>query len=219
MNGPQDIGGAHGFGAIDPDPDEPLFHAPWERRAMALTLAAGALGRWSIDESRHAREDRHPADYHRLTYYQLWIVALERLLLRHGLVTEAEIAAGQALHPAPPDAKPLKAADVPAALAKGSPYERDPGGRQPAFRVGDRVRTRNLQPRGHIRLPAYARDKLGRIEAVQGFHVFADRSAVGEETADWLYTVAFDAPTLWGEAAPAGDAVSIDAWEPYLVHA
>ena len=62
MNGPQDLGGQAGFGPVAPEPGEPVFHAAWERRAMALTVAAGAMGHWSIDESRHARESLHPAD-------------------------------------------------------------------------------------------------------------------------------------------------------------
>ena len=74
-----------------------MFHAAWERRALALSLSAGAMGHWSIDESRHARESLHPADYYASSYYAIWIKALERLLVRHGFVTEAELAAGHAL--------------------------------------------------------------------------------------------------------------------------
>ena len=49
MNGAHDLGGAHGFGAVVAEPDEPVFHAEWERRAFALTVATGFLGRWNID--------------------------------------------------------------------------------------------------------------------------------------------------------------------------
>ncbi|PKP82578.1 MAG: nitrile hydratase subunit beta, partial [Alphaproteobacteria bacterium HGW-Alphaproteobacteria-2] len=56
MNGPHDMGGMQCFGALPLEPEEPVFHAEWERRALALTLAAGALGHWGLDESRHARE-------------------------------------------------------------------------------------------------------------------------------------------------------------------
>lgn len=217
MNGPHDLGGRHGFGAIEPEGDEPLFHAPWERRALALTLAAGATGHWSIDESRAAREDRHPLDYYGSSYYEIWIKALERLLLRHGLVSERELRECRAIDRTAAPKRVLKAEDVAGALARGSPATRDPGDSRPAFTPGERVRTRNLQPRRHIRLPGYARDKVGTVEKVQGFHVFPDRSAQGDETAaHWLYTVTFDAVTLWGPGASAADIVSIDAWEPYL---
>ena len=55
MNGAHDMGGTMGFGPVVPEKDEPVFHAPWERRAFAITLAMGA-GRWNIDQSRSARE-------------------------------------------------------------------------------------------------------------------------------------------------------------------
>lgn len=218
MNGPQDVGGRHGFGPVAPEPDEPLFHAEWEARALALTVAAGAAGHWSIDESRFARENRSPAEYYRLSYYQIWIAGLTRLLLDKGLVTGEELASGQAgdRETVPPNRR-LGAEEVAAVLSRGAPASRDPQGRRPAFSVGDRVRTRNLQPAGHTRLPSYARGKTGRIASVHGFHVFADASARGDHAAaEWLYAVVFDARELWGGDARAGDEVVIDAWEPYL---
>ena len=92
MNGPQDLGGAMGFGPVAPETNEPLFHAPWEERALGLTLCAGALGRWSLDESRHARESLPPAVYYNASYYEIWIRALEQLMLERGLVSAAELA-------------------------------------------------------------------------------------------------------------------------------
>ncbi|WP_163847379.1 nitrile hydratase subunit beta [Pseudooceanicola aestuarii] len=217
MNGPQDLGGRDGFGPIAPERDEPLFHAPWERRALGVTLAAGAHGAWSIDESRHARENRDPAQYHSLSYYALWLHALEDLLKTHGMVTQAELDRGHADAPAPLADRTLRPDQVAPMLARGGPADRDPGDSRPAFDVGDTVRTRNLQPRGHIRLPAYAREKSGRIDAVRGYHVFPDASARGDlDVAHWLYTVAFDAQILFGTEARAGDTIRIDAWEPYL---
>lgn len=220
MNGPQDLGGRHCFGSIEPEIDEPLFHAQWEKRALALTLAAGTMGHWSIDESRAAREDRHPLDYYGSSYYEIWIKALERLLLRHGLVKERELRDGRAIDRTVAPKRVLKAHDVAAALAKGNPATRDSGNSRPSFAPGDQVRTRNLQPRHHTRLPSYARGKVGTVEKVQGFHVFPDCSAHGDDNvAHWLYMVVFDAKTLWGSDYAAADLVSIDAWEPYLERA
>jgi nitrile hydratase len=216
MNGPQDLGGQHGFGSVAPESDEPVFHADWERRALGLTLCAGAMGAWSIDESRHARERLHPAVYYASSYYAIWIKGLERLLLRHGFVTEAELAGS----PPTPGARPkrvLAAADVPAVIARGGPCDRDPAGRAPAFAAGDAVRTLVMHPPGHTRLPRYARGKRGRIEAVQGFFVLPDSNAHGRgEAPEWLYTVVFDAAELWGRDADPASRVSIDAWESYL---
>ena len=95
MNGAHDMGGMHGFGPVEPEPNEPVFHAEWERRAFALTLAMGACGEWNIDMSRFAREDRPPVEYLEKTYYELWAAGTERLVLEHGLVGADEIAAGQ----------------------------------------------------------------------------------------------------------------------------
>src|SRR5262245_6669722 len=97
MNGGHDLGGMHGFGPIDAEPEpEPVFHADWEKRVFGLSRAAGALGFWSIDRSRFARERQHPGDYLRHSYYENWLIGLERLLLEAGLVTAEELAFGMA---------------------------------------------------------------------------------------------------------------------------
>ena len=215
MNGPHDLGGAMGFGPVAPDAREPRFHAEWERRALGLTLAAGALGHWTLDEGRHARESLPPATYLSASYYEIWLRALTALLIRHGELSEEELRAGHALSPARRPERRLEAAAVAPALARGTPSARPAPG--PArFAPGDRVRTRNLHPEGHTRLPSYARDKAGVVEAVRGAHLLPDASARGEERAAWLYTVAFDGRALWGEDASPGLVVSIDAFEPYL---
>ena len=88
MNGPQDLGGQMGFGPVAPEKDEPVFHADWEKRALGRhALAPARWAHWNIDESRHARESLHPADYYASSYYEIWIKALEALLERHGFVT------------------------------------------------------------------------------------------------------------------------------------
>jgi nitrile hydratase len=220
VNGPHDLGGQHGFGPVAPDPDEPLFHAPWERRAMALTLACGAMGAWTIDESRHARESLPPATYLAASYYEIWTRALEVLLERHGFVTAEERVAGRALGPGARPKRVLAAAEVPATLARGGPVDRDPGDLRPAFAPGDRVRTAVMHPATHTRLPRYARGKTGVVEAVQDFHVFPDTNAHGRgEAPQWLYTVAFTGAELWGRDGDPDLTVSIDAWESYLERA
>ena len=95
MNGGQDLGGVQGFGPVVPEPDEPLFHAEWEKGAFALTLALGFLGRWNIDMSRFYRENRSPAEYYSSSYYALWFKALEKLVVDRGLVTEEERRTGK----------------------------------------------------------------------------------------------------------------------------
>jgi nitrile hydratase subunit beta len=209
-----DLGGVDGHGRVVPEPEGMLFHAPWEARALALTLAMGATDTWNIDMSRRARETL--SDYDRLSYYAIWLKALEKLLVEHGLVREDELDAGRMLHPALALKRVLHAADVPNRLTKGSPTARN--ATTPArFALGERVRTCADAVTHHTRLPRYARGKTGRVEHVHGPHVFADAHAHGlGEQPQWLYTIVFDGRELWGASATPGLRVSIDAWEPYL---
>ena len=214
MNGPQDLGGQMGFGPVDPQANDAALHADWERRVLGLVLCAGAMGLWSIDASRHARESLHPAIYYNASYFEIWLRGLEALLLRHGVITSAELEAGTA---ARGDGAPvLRAADVPAALARGGPCYR-PVAAAPRFAPGDRVRARNMHPRGHTRLPRYVRGHVGTVEAAQGGFVLPDSHAHGQgEAPEHLYTVVFDGAALWGPDAEPGLCVSVDAWESYL---
>ncbi len=216
MNGAQDLGGMMGFGPIQIEQDEPWFHAEWERRAFGLTLAMGATGSWNIDMSRHARESLPPSEYLTSSYYEIWTKGVEKLVVAAGLVSDEELRLGQALAEPAPIKRVLKAEDVPAVLARGGPAERPL--EQPArFAVGDRVRTLNMHPQGHTRLPRYARGRIGVVELVHGAHVFPDANAHGQgERPEWLYTVCFLGQELWGEQADPTLSVSIDAWESYL---
>jgi nitrile hydratase len=217
MNGAQDLGGMMGFGPVVPEVNEPIFHAAWEKRALGLTLCCGALGEWNIDVSRHARESLHPADYLSSSYYEIWTKGLIKLLQARQLVTDAELAAGHSQQPArQTNRPPLKPADVDAALKRGGPCDRTID-RPAAFVVGDMVRTKNINPTGHTRLPRYARGKVGRIERVRGGYVFPDTNghAAGENP-QWVYSVVFDGRELWGQDADPSVTVAIDCWEPYL---
>ncbi len=209
-----DLGGQPGHGPVTPEPEDERFHAAWEPRALALTLAMGGTGQWNIDMSRSARETL--PDYAQLSYYQIWLAALERLMAERGLVAADELAAGHALHPARALPRLLKAQDVPAALAKGSPTAR-PAPAPARFAIGQPVRLRAEAVPHHTRLPSYARGRRGVIERLHGAHVFADSHAQGlGEQPQWLYTVMFDGAELWGPGAAPGLRVSIDAWESYL---
>jgi nitrile hydratase subunit beta len=216
-NSVHDMGGMHGFGPVAAEPNEPVFHEAWEGRVYALQRAMGATGLWTIDGGRASLENLPPLEYLAASYYKRWFIGLERRVVAHGLVGEDEIAAGRALRPGirlnrkltPDDAKTISIArfDRPA-----------PG---PArFKAGDRVRTKNMHPKTHTRLPRYARDRLGTVEAVRGCHVFPDSAAMGAgENPQWLYTVVFTGRELWGEDADSSIQVSIEAFESYLLPA
>lgn len=215
MNGAHDMGGMHGFGPINAEPerDEPVFHADWESRVLALTLACGMLGRWNIDISRHARERQDPAQYLANSYYETWTEGLETLLLESGLVSREELDSGHAASLAKPIAVDENRAR--AILASGGPTLMD-SPIEPRFAVGDRVRVVNDHPRGHTRAPRYVRGRVGTVELYHGVHVFADASALGERRGEPLYAVRFEARELWGRDGGEGDTVLADLWQPYL---
>ena len=220
MNGVHDMGGMQGFGRVMPEDDEPLFYAPWESRAMAVTVAMGATGQWNIDLARSARESLPPSIYLSSSYYEIWIRALEKLTLERGMITASELSSGQMQDPPLPVAFVLKLDTVDAALATGSPSLRK--ATSPArFALGQLVRAVNIHPQDHTRLPRYIRGHKGKVVMVHGAHVYPDRHVDRalppfNTSPEWLYTVVFDATELWGDTADPQVQVSVDAWEPYL---
>jgi nitrile hydratase subunit beta len=214
MNSVHDMGGMDGFGAVTPEPNEPPFHQKWEGRVLAMQRAIGYAGLWTIDQSRASLEAMNPVEYLSVSYYKKWFLGLEHRVVAHGLVDADEIAAGRALRPGKILRRKLAVADIPN-LKRGEFAREAPAA--PSFAAGQRVRTRNLNPTTHTRLPRYARGKVGTIEAVRGCHVYPDSVAIDAgENPQWLYTVVFPARELWGEDADPSITVSIEAFEPYL---
>src|SRR5262249_11568267 len=178
------------FGPVKPEPNEPPFHSEWEARSLALNRAMSYAKVWTIDRSRAAIEELAPVDYLSMSYYEKWAARLEKLLLENDLVDADEIKSGHSLRPGKPLPRTLTAAEVSAALTRGS-YAR-PAPAPARFKIGDRVRTQNMNPTTHTRLPRYARGRTGVIECVRGCHVFPDTVAIGQgENPQWLYTVCF----------------------------
>lgn len=215
MNGVHDMGGMEGFGPIAPETNEPVFHAPWEGRILALTIAMAAWRTWSIDARRHERELIEPGAYLRMSYYERWLAALRVLVVKAGQVTPDELRDGRSRggtvhHSA------LSAEQVRPMIARGRPYTRDVDV-APRFAAGAAIRTKNMHPHGHTRLPRYARGRRGAIVRDHGVHVFPDTSAHGRgESAQHLYAVRFTATELWGAAANPRDSVHLDLWDDYL---
>ena len=221
MNGLHDLGGMQGFGPVVIEPEEPPFHHPWERRAFAITLAAGYLSEWNIDQARAMRERLPPTEYLATSYYEVWLYGLERLLDARGLVLDEERAARRQ-DPTVPVARAggrqvLAAHDVERVLgtARASRSRDDV---EPHYRVGDLVLTRTINPVGHTRLPRYARGKRGLVTDDHGVWIFPD--SMGNDLGpdpQHVYTVRFEARELWGGGAREGDAVYVDLWDDHLV--
>ena len=215
MNGVHDMGGMHGFGRVEPEKDEPPFHAAWEGRVLAMQRALTFTGAWNIDMSRDAQERLPAGVYLSVSYYHRWALGIEKNALEKGLVGADELAAGHALRPGTPVKRTLTRDTVGTTFSRGS-FGR-PTGTVARFKPGDRVRTRKLNPPSHTRLPRYARGRAGVVEAIRGCHVFPDAVTTGRgEDPQWLYTVVFDSRELWGEQADPTLTVSVEAFEPYL---
>jgi nitrile hydratase len=223
VNGIHDLGGMHGFGKVEPEPDEPVFHEDWEGRVFGLFMASMGLGLFQGPGGmRYALESLDPSDYLDQSYFERWHQVLEAELLECGILDRDELGERVAELRADPES-PLASRGDPEARAHA--LEMIYGLRSPEcqatcpprFAPGDRVRTRNLHPSGHTRMPRYVRDKIGTVERVWGFHLFQDALPEDvEPAAEPLYNIRFEGRELWGDAAEPGQCLYIDLWESHL---
>ena len=215
MDGIHDLGGMQGFGrTMTPRPGPP-FAEPWEGKAFALGLLAIRAAGANLHAFRHAIERVPPRDY-LSGYYSRWLMGAQNLLADSGIVSSAEVAAraarlrGQDAEEPPPQ-QPHKPD-----MASGGPGNLRSIDAAPAFVVGDVVRTRDLDPVGHTRLPRYVRRRTGTVTAIQPAQVFPDSAAhfLGEDP-QHVYSVEFGSAELWGPGAEPFS-LTIDLFEPYL---
>nr|WP_321253691.1 nitrile hydratase subunit beta [uncultured Ruegeria sp.] len=217
-----DMGGRFGDGPVRPEPEDgPVFPEDWHARALALTLAAGSLGQWNIDISRHARERLSPKDYSRFSYYEKWISALADLLVERGVLTPDDLEGNLSKGPHPLAGKAMKAEAVARVLSSGGPADR-PSDIPARFVAGQDVVTSHLAANrlvdgGHTRLPIYAAGAKGRILRLHGTHVLPDSNAHGlGEAPEPLYAVVFPASELWANPEHPKDEVVLDVWQSHL---
>lgn len=216
MNGIHDMGGMDGFGKVEAPASEPPFHEAWEGRVLALNRVMQATGEWNIDVGRYWIEVLPPEVYLASSYYRKWFLRLENLCLAKGLVSRDELAAGRSAGPG----RPLQGAVVTGAEAAKTLVRGNfdcPAVAPARFKLGERVRARNIHPKSHTRLPRFVRGHVGVIERIVGSHIFPDaRVADGVNRPEWLYTVTFDNRELWGADADPTVRVSVEAFEAYL---
>ena len=218
MNGWHDLGGMHGFGPIlsDSECDEFVFQTKSEARVFALTVAVEYLDKWNLDESRYAIEDQHPVDYLKNTYYQNWLIGLERLMIEKGLITDNELESGAMDDGATPNEF------APLHVNEGERYIYEGGTTQlpikpsPQFEIGDMVSVANINSIGHTRLPRYVRGKRGLVQEHHSAHVLPDQNALGNRMGEHLYSVYFTASEIWGETNELDFGVCVALWESYL---
>lgn len=215
MNSIHDLGGMDNIGPLNIEQDEPVFHADWERKTFALTLAVLATGACPVDEIRHMSELIPPADYLRFKYYEKWLRGLEFMLLKKKLVTDTELESGRAetaaggLQAAAPETlQHIMNNRLPAFVDLDL---------EPKFKAGDAIIAKNINPLGHTRLPRYIRGKRGEVEMDHGVFLLPDANAHGKPgRPQHVYGVRFSASELWGEDAPADDSVHIDLFDDYM---
>jgi nitrile hydratase len=218
VNGIHDLGGMDGFGAVEPEADEPVFHAAWEGRVFAMVRATGLLGRWTLDGARLSLERMRPADYLAASYYERWLYGLERRLVATGLARAEEFEKPAAAA----DALPAVPAPVVTVGAVAAMLGRRDAGRRAApvaarFKPGDEVVARLMHPTGHTRIPRYVRGRCGIVDRDHGVFVFPDTNAeLAGEKPQHVYSVRFAAREIWGSDAGERDLVYVDLWDDYL---
>ncbi len=218
MNSIHDMGGMHNMGPVLPEADEPVFHSAWEARMFALASATRGWGKWTIDQSRHAREAMPPAQYLASSYYEIWLYGYVELLVASGLVSRSELEASKADPGAgmSPEIRAVAVDEVDGILRSGHSARID-ADVAPKFAIGDAVVARTVNPEGHTRLPRYVRGRRGVIARDHGVFVFPDTNAHGlGPSPQHVYSVRFTARELWGPETAARDAVHVDLWDDYL---
>jgi nitrile hydratase len=204
VDGVHDLGGMEDFGPVLIEPAEPVFHSPWEGRVFAIGGVLAAQGLASANSVRHAIERMDPAHYLGSPYFEHWLTAFATLLVERGVVTHEEL-------------ERQNKAPFPLSRPSQAPAWRDGGTHGSRFGVGDRVRVREMHPRGHTRCPRYVRGKLGVVDRWDGSFTLPDADVHGDDPpTEFTYSVRFDAAELWGERAEQGNVVSVGLWQSYL---
>ena len=220
MNGVHDMGGMHGFGRVEIERDEPVFHAEWEGRVMGMRRLVQQLPGMRLP-GRPVIESMEPLHYLTASYYERFLHTLETHAVEQGLITREELDTRTELfrqHPAAPVPRRSAPPEAARALASFSAQARpEPSGLPPQFTVGDLVAARNLNPVGHTRLPRYIRGKRGVIERVNGWYHLQDEETEGlGPNPQAVYTVRFPAREVWGPRADPHHTVYLEMWEGYL---
>ena len=213
-----DMGGTFGYGPIPIEENEPVFHEQWEGRVLGLMMTSSGHLQGNLDNTRSQTESFPAADYLSMAYYERWFTRLERAFLAKGLVTAEELETVKRDGDIPENivGEAITPDDFRRGFEAGRNYQRQLD-TAPVFAVGETVRAKNMHPKGHTRLPRYARGKLGVVVSDHGGHVYPDTNATfSGEGPERLYTVRFKATDLWGPDANPNDTVCIDLWEPYL---
>ena len=148
MSRMHDMGGRFGDGPVQSrTEDAPVFAQDWHARALAVTLACGALGQSGTLMCRAMPASGcRPRITCRFSYYEKWIAALADLLVERGVLTaggsEGQGHARQASIRSLARHLPAKA-EAWRGAGQGRPADRDSTGRLRRFSPAQAVRTRH----------------------------------------------------------------------------
>ena len=202
MDGVHDLGGVNGFGPVEIEVGEPVWHESWEPIAYAaIFVGAGTLNAFTIDELRHAIERMEPRHYFASTYYERIVTGVATLFVEKGILTGEDLE---------------HRAGGPFPLARPPSEGESARSEAQSFEIGQRVRVRTSTFRGHTRVPKYVRGKLGTILHVAPPFPFAGSAGHGMSAkSEPTYHVKFDSRDLWSDT-PENSTVVVDLWESYL---
>lgn len=206
MDGVHDLGGTQGFGPVEVEADEPVFHHEWEGRTFGVALGALGAGGFNTPMFRHAIERMDPGHYLTSSYYEHWLTAVATLVVEAGMISGTELDARVGAFPlARPPA--VGADDAETGLPAG----------EPRFAVGEAVRVRDLQFAGHTRCPRFVRGRRGVVVRIEPTAPVPEVEAHRRERLlEPTYGVRFEAAELWSDTTEAKTAVHVDLYERYL---
>ena len=213
-SGAHDLGGLQGFGPIDSEDDEPIFHAEWERRVLGMMITSG----YRMISMRPAIENIEPETYLKSSYYERWLIALETGLVDRGVISQEELTS-RAVDFVEPASTPSRNDDPGMAeevLRRQYSQRSERHSGTPRFKPGDRVLVHSEQKARHTRVPRYVRGKLGLVQSVRGVYELLDLKVEGVSVPEPVYSIRFDARELWGERKEGNGSVCIDLWDSYL---
>jgi len=206
MNGVHDLGGADGYGAVEVEANEPVFHADWERRVFGLVSTTPRAALVNVHAFRHTIERMEPLHYLSSSYYEHWLTALATILVEGGTLSRQEL-----------EARAGGSFALSRPLGRVTPPQSSASAAAPRFALDEAVLVRNEHPLGHTRCPRYVRGRYGRIVRIDGAHALPDIAAHrAGAPRQFQYCVRFEARELWGKEANPADAVYVDLWEDYL---
>lgn len=212
MDGIHDMGGMHGFGAVDVEAAEPS-HENWESRLQAIAILSRGVRRSGI-------EAIPPADYLASSYHERWLMCAESVLVRQGRVSIGELDRWRSVFDANPSELPPRAVNperVPRLIERLMTTPLMHAVDDVPFGVGDRVRVKRMAPEAHHRCPRYVRGAVGVVDRIPGAEPSPE--APPDSKPEPVFTVRFDSVELWGDRAPDGEPgydLYIDLFQSYL---